>query len=154
MRSVNTWITSTWALTRLAAFFKEPPKSFETSWLSMARTWLAKLGAFIAQGAFRALKDKMDPRNLNGGIFLGLNGIVVKSHGGTDAIGFASAIDVGYDMARSGVLGGISDDISRFEQALHRRHTDAFSAAVSKSDRGRHNEVTHRQEMMPKHAAQ
>ena len=40
----------------------------------------------------------MDPRKANGGVFLGLNGIVIKSHGGTDAEGFAAAVDVGYDM--------------------------------------------------------
>ena len=58
---------------------------------AMGRSLLARLGAVLAQGAFRALKEKMDPRQLNGGIFLGLNGIVVKSHGGTDATGFACA---------------------------------------------------------------
>ena len=47
--------------------------------------------------------SKMDPRKVNGGVFLGLNGIVIKSHGGTDADGFAAAIDVGYDMARNGL---------------------------------------------------
>ena len=46
----------------------------------------------------------MDPRRFNGGPFLGLNGIVIKSHGGTDAFGFASAIEVGYEMAESNVL--------------------------------------------------
>ena len=66
---------------------------------AMGRSLLARAGAVLAQGAFRALKEKLDPRQLNGGIFLGLNGIVVKSHGGTDATGFACAIDVAYDMA-------------------------------------------------------
>ena len=42
-------------------------------------------------GASQALRDKMDPRKANGGVFLGLNGIVIKSHGGTDAEGFAAA---------------------------------------------------------------
>jgi glycerol-3-phosphate acyltransferase PlsX len=70
---------------------------------AMGRSLLARLGAVLAQGAFRALKEKLDPRQLNGGIFLGLNGIVVKSHGGTDATGFASAIDLAYDMASNGV---------------------------------------------------
>jgi glycerol-3-phosphate acyltransferase PlsX len=41
----------------------------------------------------------MDPRKVTGGVFLGLEGVVVKSHGGTDDLGFASAIDVAYDMA-------------------------------------------------------
>ena len=43
----------------------------------------------------------MDPRKVNGAVFLGLNGIVIKSHGGTDAEGFASAIDVGHNMVRN-----------------------------------------------------
>jgi glycerol-3-phosphate acyltransferase PlsX len=85
---------------------------------AMRRSLLAKLGAVLAQGAFRALKEKMDPRQLNGGIFLGLNGIVVKSHGGTDATGFASAVDTAYDMASSGVVKRIAADIARFHAEL------------------------------------
>src|SRR5215470_13978493 len=85
---------------------------------AMGRSFLAKLGAVLAQGAFRALKEKMDPRQLNGGIFLGLNGIVVKSHGGTDATGFASAVDVAYDMASSGVVTRLAGDVARFHAEL------------------------------------
>ncbi|HXG79188.1 MAG TPA: phosphate acyltransferase PlsX [Methyloceanibacter sp.] len=85
---------------------------------AMGRTLLARLGAVLAQGAFRALKEKMDPRQLNGGIFLGLNGIVVKSHGGTDATGFASAIDLAYDMASSGVVKRLANDIAGFHSKL------------------------------------
>jgi phosphate acyltransferase len=66
---------------------------------AMSRTLMAKIGYLFARQAFDALKDKMDPRKVNGGVFLGLEGVVVKSHGGTDALGFASAIDVAYDMA-------------------------------------------------------
>lgn len=85
---------------------------------AMTRSLFARIGAFLAQGAFRALRDKMDPRHANGGIFLGLQGIVIKSHGGADAIGFASAIDLGYDMARSGLVSTIAKDIERFQAAL------------------------------------
>ena len=67
---------------------------------AMRRTWLSRLGALLAAGGFRVLKEKMDPRRANGGTFLGLNGIAVKSHGGTDALGFASAVDLAYEMAR------------------------------------------------------
>ena len=59
--------------------------------------------------AFRMLRDKMDPRKSNGGVFLGLNGVVIKSHGGTDPEGFAAAIDVGYDMVRYELLGKIGE---------------------------------------------
>ncbi len=85
---------------------------------AMGRSFLARLGAVLAQGAFRALKEKMDPRQLNGGIFLGLNGIVVKSHGGTDATGFASAIDLAYEMASSGVVKRLGSDVSHFHTKL------------------------------------
>jgi glycerol-3-phosphate acyltransferase PlsX len=98
---------------------------------AMSRSVLAQVGAFLAQGAFRALKDKMDPRHANGGIFLGLQGIVIKSHGGADAIGFASAVDLGYDMAKSGLVRGISRDIERFQNALQQapllKSTDAIT---------------------------
>ena len=85
---------------------------------AMGRSVLSRLGAVLAQGAFRALKDKMDPRQLNGGIFLGLNGIVVKSHGGTDATGFASAIDLAYDMASNDVVKRLASDVGAFHAKL------------------------------------
>jgi glycerol-3-phosphate acyltransferase PlsX len=85
---------------------------------AMGRSVLARIGAVLAQGAFRALKDKMDPRQLNGGIFLGLNGIAIKSHGGTDATGFASAIDLAYDMASNGVVKRLASDIAGFHSKL------------------------------------
>jgi glycerol-3-phosphate acyltransferase PlsX len=53
----------------------------------------------------------MDPRKANGGIFLGLNGIVIKSHGGTDAEGFAYAVDQGYDMVRHELLAKIGETL-------------------------------------------
>jgi len=69
-----------------------------------------KLGALIASGALKSLRRKLDPRASNGGIFLGLNGVVVKSHGGTDALGFASALDMAIGMAKSGVIPRIAAD--------------------------------------------
>jgi len=73
----------------------------------------SKLGYLLARPAFRMLRDKMDPRKSNGGVFLGLNGVVVKSHGGTDPEGFAAAIEVGYEMIRDELLGKISANIRR-----------------------------------------
>jgi glycerol-3-phosphate acyltransferase PlsX len=83
---------------------------------AMSRTLAARLGFFFARQAFKTLRDKMDPRKVNGGVFLGLNGVVIKSHGGADAEGFAAAIDLGYDMARYDVLAKISQTIG--ESAL------------------------------------
>jgi glycerol-3-phosphate acyltransferase PlsX len=66
---------------------------------AMSRTLMAKIGYLFARKAFDTLRDKLDPRKVNGGVFLGLEGVVIKSHGGTDALGFASAVDIAYDMA-------------------------------------------------------
>jgi len=84
------------------------------SWLrqSLKRSLFSKLGAVIASGALNALKRKMDPRAQNGGVFLGLNGIVVKSHGGADAVGFASAVDIAIDMAKADINARITADRS------------------------------------------
>jgi glycerol-3-phosphate acyltransferase PlsX len=79
---------------------------------AMSRTWRSKIGYLFARAAFRTLRDKMDPRKVNGGVFLGLNGVVIKSHGGTDAEGFASAIDVGYDMVRYDLLPKINQTLN------------------------------------------
>ncbi len=78
---------------------------------AMSRTWMSRLGYILAKGAFDMLREKLDPRKVNGGVFLGLNGIVIKSHGGTDAEGFAAAIDVGYDMVRNGLNQKIENDL-------------------------------------------
>lgn len=84
------------------------------SWLRQAlkRSPLSKLGAVMASGALQTLRRKLDPRTQNGGVFLGLNGIVVKSHGGADAVGFASAVDTAIDMARADINARISADRS------------------------------------------
>ena len=84
---------------------------------AMNRTWAARLGYLLSRQAFRTLRDKMDPRKSNGGVFLGLNGIVIKSHGGTDAEGFACAIDMGYDMFRYELLAKIGESMARDLQA-------------------------------------
>jgi glycerol-3-phosphate acyltransferase PlsX len=81
---------------------------------ALTRSMWSRMGAFMAQGGFRVLKHKMDPRRSNGGTFLGLNGLAIKSHGGTDALGFAAAIDLGYDMAESGLKDRLAADIKTF----------------------------------------
>ncbi len=85
---------------------------------AMTRTWMSKFGATLARGGFKVLKHKMDPRRVNGGTFLGLNGIAVKSHGGIDALGFASAVDLSYEMAESGLLERLAADLEGFHHTL------------------------------------
>ncbi|HXF53543.1 MAG TPA: phosphate acyltransferase PlsX [Hyphomicrobiaceae bacterium] len=85
---------------------------------AMSRSVWSRLGAMLASGAFTVLRRKMDPRRVNGGTFLGLNGLAIKSHGGTDALGFASAIDLGYDMAESQLLVRLAADLTAFHGKL------------------------------------
>lgn len=105
---------------QMAAYVKE----------ALTSSFAAKLGALLARGGLRALRDRMDPRGFNGGPFLGLNGIVIKSHGGMDAFGFASAIGVGYDMAESGLIAHLSADL----KALHGKISEDGAAEASKTE--------------------
>jgi glycerol-3-phosphate acyltransferase PlsX len=84
---------------------------------AISQSWLSRIGYLLARPAFRKLREKMDPRRANGGVFLGLNGVVIKSHGGTDAEGFAAAIDMGYDMVHHELLAKIGDTIHRHANA-------------------------------------
>ncbi len=84
---------------------------------AMSRSWLSRLGYLLARGAFRALSDKMDPGRVNGAVFLGLDGVVIKSHGGADAASFAGAVEVGYDMVRQELLVKIREMIAQSNEA-------------------------------------
>ncbi|MHA1158814.1 MAG: phosphate acyltransferase PlsX [Alphaproteobacteria bacterium] len=78
---------------------------------------ISQLGFLLAGGTLRRLKNRLDTRRMNGGVFLGLNGLVIKSHGGTDAEGFASAIGIGVGMARVEIVEKINQDLSSYRQA-------------------------------------
>jgi phosphate acyltransferase len=99
----------------------------------MSRTLMARIGYVFAKGAFDRLREKMDVRKVNGGVFLGLNGIVVKSHGGTDAEGFAAAVELGYEMVRARLLEGIGQEMARY----HGR--EAGHARLSRGETGTAN---------------
>jgi len=73
----------------------------------MKRTIWTRIGYLLARGAFRALREKLDPDRSNGGVFLGLNGIVIKSHGGVGASGFSTAVEIGYEMVRNELMAKI-----------------------------------------------
>ena len=77
---------------------------------TLRHSFLGRIGGLLASGALSNLRRKLDPRAANGGVFLGLNGVVVKSHGGSDALGFASAIDMAIDMAKANVITRIVAD--------------------------------------------
>jgi glycerol-3-phosphate acyltransferase PlsX len=80
---------------------------------AMSRSLGARIAYLFARSAFRQLRERMDPRRANGGVFLGLNGIVIKSHGGTDADGFAAAIELGHGVVRDELLAKIRTALAR-----------------------------------------
>lgn len=63
--------------------------------------WLTKLGYMLVRPGLRRMREWIDPARYNGALFVGLNGIVVKSHGGADSEGFASAVDVAIDAVEN-----------------------------------------------------
>jgi glycerol-3-phosphate acyltransferase PlsX len=85
---------------------------------AMNSSWLARAGYVLARGAFNRLRAQLDPRRTNGGVFLGLNGIVIKSHGGADPESFAAAVHIGYTMARSGLVDTINRDLAAYRSAI------------------------------------
>jgi glycerol-3-phosphate acyltransferase PlsX len=91
---------------------------------AMNASLMARIGYLFARGAFQSLRTKLDPNASNGGVFLGLNGIVIKSHGGTDAEGFASAIEIGYSMARRNVVDEINRDLAAYRETQARMTED------------------------------
>ena len=90
---------------------------------AMASSWRSRIGYLFARNAFTALRHKLDPNKSNGGVLLGLKGVVVKSHGGTNAEGFAYAVDVGYEMVRCDLLAKINQMLNRDGSALDQAQT-------------------------------
>jgi glycerol-3-phosphate acyltransferase PlsX len=90
---------------------------------AMASSWRSRIGYLFARNAFTALRHKLDPNKSNGGMLLGLKGVVVKSHGGTNAEGFAYAVDVGYEMVRCDLLTKINQMLNRDGSALAQAQT-------------------------------
>jgi glycerol-3-phosphate acyltransferase PlsX len=75
----------------------------------------SKIGFLISRPATQLLRDHLDPNNHNGAVFLGLNGLVVKSHGGANEIGVAHAIGVAAKMVRDDLTRRIIEDLGNFE---------------------------------------
>jgi glycerol-3-phosphate acyltransferase PlsX len=86
---------------------------------------LSKFAALLAMGSLRRLQRRIDPRRVNGGVFLGLNGTVVKSHGSADATGVAAAVSLAYQLARD-----------RFIERLAARVASAERAGQDAAERG------------------
>lgn len=85
------------------------------------RNALTKLGGMAALPALNGFKKRLDPRRFNGAIFLGLRGIVIKSHGGTDAVGFAYALQEAYHEAQTNSLDKIATGVASQLDAFNER---------------------------------
>ncbi|MEZ5648239.1 MAG: phosphate acyltransferase PlsX [Alphaproteobacteria bacterium] len=85
---------------------------------SFKSSLFARLGYILASRALNKLRVRVDPRRYNGAVLLGLNGIVVKSHGSADALGFATAIGVAIDMAQHGFVQQVRDGLARIDAAI------------------------------------
>lgn len=94
---------------------------------AMGSSLMSKIGYLFAASAFKALRARMDPNAANGGMLLGLTGVVVKSHGGADVDGFATAVEVAIETAEADIIGTISGDIEKMQTLLD----DAWAEKLS-----------------------
>lgn len=85
----------------------------------LTRSWVGKAGALVAKQAINSFRDRFDPRRYNGAMFLGLGGICVKSHGGTDALGFSHALKLTHELITDNLNAGIKEDYARFTSEHH-----------------------------------
>ena len=83
-----------------------------------------RLGFLLARSGLRRFRHKLDPRRYNGAVFLGLNGISVKSHGGTDAFGFSNAIGVAVHMLQQGFIPEVKSAIHKARYILNKGIND------------------------------
>jgi phosphate acyltransferase len=94
----------------------------------------AKIGYLLSRSGLRLLKDRIDPRGYNGGVFLGLNGVCVKSHGGTDALGFANAVAVTIEIVAEGMLEKMIAHFKDFDVQTKSSHKSELSSEATADD--------------------
>jgi phosphate acyltransferase len=90
---------------------------------SFSSHWWGKIVGLLARPFLKDLHNRFDPRVYNGAIWLGLNGIAVKSHGGTDAVGFSHALQMAYDMVQANI-------VSEIEKSLNAKDDDAKDSSL------------------------
>ena len=82
---------------------------------SLTENILSKISLLFSYFSLKRFKERLDPRKYNGAIFLGLTGPVVKSHGGTDSIGFYYSIDLCYKIIKGNLMQQIKDNLSHLK---------------------------------------
>lgn len=98
------------------------------------RNALTKIGGAVAMPALRGFKNRLDPRRFNGAIFLGLRGIVIKSHGGTDAVGFTYALAEAYHEAQSNSLDKIEQGVATQLHEFHEKKIALQSQQIANGE--------------------
>ena len=82
---------------------------------ALSENFFSKLSAIFSYFSLKRFKDRLDPRKYNGAIFLGLNGPVVKSHGGTDAVGFYYSIDLCYKIIKGNLMQQVKNNLNHLK---------------------------------------
>ena len=82
---------------------------------SLTETFMSKISLIFSYLALKKFKSKLDPRKYNGAIFLGLNGPVVKSHGGIDSLGFFYSIDLCYKIVKGNLMKEIKKNLAHLK---------------------------------------
>ena len=101
---------------------------------AIKNSWMAQFGMIFAKSVLVQVMTRTDPRRYNGAMLVGLNGVVVKSHGGTDALGFSNAIGVAVDMVERDLNRRIGEDLARI--AAEQAAVDASQVGASHADIG------------------
>ena len=83
--------------------------------IALTKNLINKISLIFSYFSLKKFKDKLDPRKYNGAIFLGLNGPVVKSHGGTDALGFYHSIDLCYKIVKGNLMSQIKNNLNHLK---------------------------------------
>ena len=83
---------------------------------SLTENFISKISLIFSYFSLKKFKDKLDPRKYNGAIFLGLNGPVVKSHGGIDALGFFYSIDLCYKIVKGNLMSEIRNNLKQIKK--------------------------------------
>ena len=95
----------------------EGTAKFITKNLKKSLTIITKISLIFSYFSLKKFKDKLDPRKYNGAIFLGLNGPVVKSHGGIDSMGFYYSIDLCYKIIKGDLMSQIKKNLKHSKGA-------------------------------------
>ena len=91
---------------------------------ALSRTFLSRIGSVLASSAFSHLREKMDTSRLNGAVFLGVNGVVVKSHGSADVNGIAAAISVAFNNVQNSLLDRTAKELEMIDLNTTTSKTD------------------------------